>query len=566
MMTMRGRVVAALLLPALGAGACRKEAPAPAAAGPAVATFDGGTITAEEIDEAILSLPPQSRQPADGDLLAWYEKVARDIAVTEILTVEAKSAGLDRGPAREAARREAVIQAAVAAFVESLPAVAFPKDDAIKAYYDAHRAEFESPRARETLHIFKRAGSGASPEAAMAAAQRLRARALAGEDFGALAREASDSESRHANGLLGWVVPGHFNADLDRILFSLKPGVPSQPLSTAEGVHLFLVRAEQPARTLTLTEARMPIARRLIAQARADEVLKRVGTTLPEGSIVPDAMQLQLLYEAGDPSAVALKLGEVEYTLGDIQNRLMAGQAPPDSSDSPAHALVVALRQRYLIHQYTVRQGTDRGPEVDRRVDRLMDRELAGLRMRERLLARLDRDPERVRRYYEANRKRFSTPLQLRVQRLSVPMGPTPNRVMARLEAARAGLDRGREDLAALATELSGTVEEPAWRAPSTLALRERRTISQATGLQPGRHSAPYSVGDRIEVIRVVERKEPTLLPFEQAQPMVRAEMMATRGAEEYAALVKELLAEHHYQVSQARLEALLRRPSPAGS
>lgn len=566
MKSTRRRVGAAALLLALGAGACRKEAAEPAAAGPAVATFDGGTITADEIDEAILSLPPQSRQPADGDLLAWYEKVARDIAVTEILTVEAKNAGLDRGPAREGARREAAIQAAVAAFVESLPAAAFPKDEAIKAYYDAHRAEFESPPARETLHIFKRAGAGASPEAAMGAVARLRERALAGEDFGALALEASDSESRHANGLLGWVVPGHFNADLDRILFSLKPGVPSQPLPTAEGVHLFLVRAEQPARTLTLTEARMPIARQLIAQARADEVVKRVGTTLPEGSIVPDAMQLQRLYEAGDTSAVALKLGEVEYTLGDIQNRLMAGQAPPDSSDSPAHALVVALRQRYLIHQYTVRQGTDRGPEVDRRVDRLMDRELAGLRMRERLVARLDRDRARVRRYYEANRKRFSAPLLLRVQRLSVPMGSDPNRVMARLEAARTALDRGREDLAALAAELSGTVEGPAWRAPATLALRERRSVSQATGLQPGQHSAPYSVGDRIEMIRVVERKEPVLLPFEQAQPMVRAEMMASRGAEEYAALVKDLLAEHHYRVSQPHLEALLRRSSPTGA
>jgi hypothetical protein len=145
-------------------------------------------------------------------------------------------------------------------------------------------------------------------------------------------------------------------------------------------------------------------------------------------------------------------------------------------------------------------------------------------------------------------------------------MGPSPNRVMARLEAARAGLDRGREDLSALAAELSGTVEEPVWRAPATLALRERRSVSQATGLKPGRHSAPYSVGDRIEMIRVVERKEPVLLPFEQAQPLVRAEMIASRGAEEYAALVRELLEEHHYQVAQPQLEALLRRPSPAGS
>ena len=561
----QGRVLVAVLTALAAGAACRRSAPPPVPA--AVATFDGGAITADDVDRALLDLPPDQRQPLDGDLLRWYEGVARDLAIQRILTGEARQAGLDKGPDFGHVRREARRQAVVAVFLEKLvPTLEPPSQKDIEAVYRAEAREFQRPAARQTYHLFRRIAPGADPAPVMAESRRLRERVLAAEDFATLATQRSDSQSRHQKGLLGWVTQGQLSPDLDRIIFSLQLNVPSQPLKTREGVHLFLVKAEIPAKTLTLAEVQRPLARQLMAKRRDAEIDRRVGTALPPGGFVPDAEQLRGLFEAGDPAAVALRVGDFQLTLGQLQQRLLAGQIPTDPAgeDTPAHALVQALKRRELIYRYCVEKGIDRRPEAEERLQRMTDRELAGLQLRKRMVVRIDREPQRLEDYYQANRGRFSQPLRLRVQRLSVPLTASANAVMARLERARTELDAGRQDFARLAAEVGGTVSEPAWEAPTQLALREKSAAPPAAALKPGRHSPPYRNGDRLEMVRVLERDEPQPVPFERVRDWVRMDFLVSHRHEEYAALAQEVLSGRRFEVVRPDLEAMLKRPVAA--
>jgi len=530
-------------------------------ASPVVATYDGGQITAKDIDQVILALPPQQRAPEDGDLLAWYERIARDLAVQRLLLAEARKTGLDKEPEAARAREEAHRLAVVAVFVERDLEVTPPTAAEQQAYFDAHRAELETPGARQTFHLFRRLRPGADRRAVVAEVERLRARVLAGEDFQKLASEYSESESRHEKGLLGWVTRGSVPPALERVIFALEPGVPSQPLTTREGVHLFLVTSATEERTYTFPEVRARIARRMALDRRDAALTRRVGSTVPKGSFVPDAEALSRLLEAGDPEAVVLRVGDFRVTLADLRRRLLLAMDQSDGEAVQPLALLEALKQRELVYRYCIAHRLDRRPEVDERVAQIVDAELAALQARKRLMRRLDDDPRRLEKYYEENRGRFSEPLKLRLQRLTVPFGENANAVMARLEAARPDLDRGRQTLAGLATELGGKVAEEGWLTLPQLAQGSGgRAAHLALDLTPGQHSAPYHTASGIEVIRLLERRDPTPLPFDQVRERVRAELLASHGSEERAALVGEVLDAAHFKVRPAQLEAMLRR------
>jgi hypothetical protein len=359
------------------------------------------------------------------------------------------------------------------------------------------------------------------------------------------------------------VTAGKFGPDLEKVVFSLQPHVPSQPLRTATGVHMFLVDAETPAKTLTLPEVRNAIGTVLASQRQQAALEKLIGTAPIEGAFVPTTDELRALVAAGDLTALAMQIGDFKLTVGQLYARMLAGQqGPVPPGDTPAHALVVTLERRERAYRQAVQAGVDRDPAAQALVQRIVDRELAGLQLRNRLQARVDRNPQRLQEYYDANRARFSTPLRLQVQRLSAPLAAGANQVMARLERARAELDAGRLDFARLASEVGATLSEPAWELPTQIAQRERRPVAEVVGLKVGRHGAPYRTADRIEMIRVAARGEPELQPLEQIRDRVRTDLLMTHREDEYGALVQEVLAERHFTLVRPELEAMLKRPA----
>jgi peptidyl-prolyl cis-trans isomerase D len=145
--------------------------------------------------------------------------------------------------------------------------------------------------------------------------------------------------------------------------------------------------------------------------------------------------------------------------------------------------------------------------------------------------ALLQKDPERVRKAYEARRREFDQPEQARVRhilaRFEVGDEAAKQAARERIDAIRARLAQG-EDFASVAKEAS---EDPATRENGgDLGLVSRGGIV-APLEEAAFTQAPGALGEVIEspqgfhLLRVDERRAARVVPFEEAQAQVAAEL-----------------------------------------
>lgn len=112
-------------------------------------------------------------------------------------------------------------------------------DAAVEAQYAIESGTFNSASQRRASHILLETGSGLTEEQALAQASALKARLDAGEDFGALALEASsDTVSAEEDGDIGYTDGNAFPAPLEAALTTLEVGEVSAPVVSEFGVHL----------------------------------------------------------------------------------------------------------------------------------------------------------------------------------------------------------------------------------------------------------------------------------------------------------------------------------------
>ncbi|HDR06866.1 MAG TPA: hypothetical protein ENN88_04455 [Candidatus Coatesbacteria bacterium] len=138
-----------------------------------------------------------------------------------------------------------------------------PEPD-VRAYYDEHAAEFDRPDSVSLRYILT---------ATRQEAERVLARAAAGEDFSALAREVSLDAATKANGGLipqlyrGRPLPlfaGSADAEIiERTAFSLAPGRRSEPFELSRGWAVIELGDFTPGRDSTYEEAHTQVRARL---------------------------------------------------------------------------------------------------------------------------------------------------------------------------------------------------------------------------------------------------------------------------------------------------------------
>tara|TARA_R100001377_G_scaffold83288_1_gene64601 strand:+ start:1641 stop:3527 length:1887 start_codon:yes stop_codon:yes gene_type:complete len=110
---------------------------------------------------------------------------------------------------------------------------------AVRAQYDVESSAFNSASQRRASHILLETGSGLTEEEAMSQAADLKSRLDAGEDFGALALEASsDTISAQEGGDIGYTDGSAFPTAVEEALNALEVGEVSAPVLSEFGVHL----------------------------------------------------------------------------------------------------------------------------------------------------------------------------------------------------------------------------------------------------------------------------------------------------------------------------------------
>jgi len=197
------------------------------------------------------------------------EKHMTDAEFRGVLTQQGVSYDDFRKRARLQLQKQIMFQTEVREHID------IPPQD-IQDFYDSHKADFAIEKERLRLaQILIATPANATPQQIAAAekkARDVRAQALKGVDFEALAHNYSDDESKSNGGELGWFEPSEV---MDAILAgvkNLKPGEISPVVRSKNGFHILKLEAHEMPGPRPLSEVKGQIREKLI-DAKAKERL-----------------------------------------------------------------------------------------------------------------------------------------------------------------------------------------------------------------------------------------------------------------------------------------------------
>lgn len=176
-------------------------------------------------------------------------------------------------------------------------------DDAIKQYYTDNPQEFSTPEQWQIARIVVKVPADAAQADAAAAANKIQSlaqRVQAGEDFARVAMAASDDKATAvAGGMVGWINRAQQPAALLQAVASLQPGQVSTPFRTQDGyiiVKLIAVKKPQlQAFTAVRDQAEKALRQQKQQQLLADKSDQLANLTFTN----PDSLQ---------PAATALNI------------------------------------------------------------------------------------------------------------------------------------------------------------------------------------------------------------------------------------------------------------------
>jgi len=238
-------------------------------------------ITAAEFDRILETLPPEARPRFRGSARRQF---AENIVRVKLLAQEARRRKLDES---DAFRTQ--LKFHTDNLLANLEVATTKPDEAdVRKYYEQHKSEYERVRVRHILIRMKGSPVPNRPEArdlsedeALAKANEIRKKLLAGEDFAALAKsESDDTGSAARGGELGFVVRGQTLPSFEQAAFRLGSGEISEPVKTQFGYHIIQVEERV---TKTFEEIRPDLEKRMvpeIAQKTVDELRKKTAVSL----------------------------------------------------------------------------------------------------------------------------------------------------------------------------------------------------------------------------------------------------------------------------------------------
>lgn len=260
----------------------------PAPADPVVITIGEEKITKSQFEQIIATLPEQQRaQLQNGPA---RKKLAEQLADLKTLAHEGRAMKLDQDPKIKIQIALQSDQVLAQHVYQELLGNLKPSDADLRAYYAAHKDEWEQVKAR---HILIRVQGSQAPvrpghkeltdAEALAKANEIRAKILAGGSFAELAKTESDDTGTGANGgELGSFGKGRMVPQFEKAAFSQEVGKVGEPVKSPYGYHLILVEEHS---TKSFDDVKGEIETKLkpeMAQKGLEDLKKKTNVTLDE--------------------------------------------------------------------------------------------------------------------------------------------------------------------------------------------------------------------------------------------------------------------------------------------
>jgi peptidyl-prolyl cis-trans isomerase C len=269
--------------------------PAPAAASaadPVVLTIGAERITRTQFEQIfaqiVESMPPERRAAAQAPQAK--RQLAEQLAELKALAQEARREKLDQTPEAKAQMAMRSDQLVAGMLFQKISKDAKPSAADLQAYYDEHKADYDSVTAR---HILIRMTGSAVPlkegekdlsdDEALAKAKDIRSKLVAGGDFAAIAKAESDDAGSGANGgVLGDFTRGRMVPQFEEAAFALKVNEISEPVKTQFGYHIIQVTKHE---NKSLDDAKAEITEKIgpeMAQKGVDAIKSKTTITFDQ--------------------------------------------------------------------------------------------------------------------------------------------------------------------------------------------------------------------------------------------------------------------------------------------
>jgi peptidyl-prolyl cis-trans isomerase C len=255
-----------------------------------VLTVGNEKMTAGEFEKFVEALPEQYRAAAKGP---GKRQVAEQLVSLKTLAQEARKRKLDQDPGYKAQLAFQAENLLAGTLYRDLSTNLTLADADVRKHYDEHKNEYERVKARHILIRIKGAPSPAvkaelTDEEALAKAKALRARIVAGEDFGTIAKaESDDSGSGKNGGELDFFGHGQMVPPFEQAAFAAPIGQITEPVKSQFGYHLILVEKHE---TKTFDEVRPEIEKKIrpeLAKKAVEDLRKQAVVIVDDAFFGP---------------------------------------------------------------------------------------------------------------------------------------------------------------------------------------------------------------------------------------------------------------------------------------
>jgi peptidyl-prolyl cis-trans isomerase D len=383
-----------------------------------------------------------------------------------------------------------------------------PQD--VERYYHDNFELFSTPEQIRASHILFKT-EGKDQAAVRKTAEAVLAKAKAGADFAALARQYSeDDSSRARGGDLDFFGRGRMVPEFEDAAFALQPGQVSDLVKTQFGFHIIKLTERRPATQRPLDEVRQQIVDQLQwerAQAQAEQIAAAVSREIDD---------------PGDFDTVARRRGlSVQESGLFARDEPIPGLGPAAEVAAEAFALArgrvagpLATPRGYVFITVTATQD----PYLPK-LEEVRDR------VRDRLLADQARELARARARAVAVTLKTAADFQA--------------------AARRAGLEPKTTEFVRRGTPLPDIGTSPAVEA---VVFR----------LSPGQTSDPIDTDEGVIIARVVDRKDVTPAELAQGRAALRTELIETRRSRFFSAYMTKAKERMRIEINRQVFQQLI--------
>jgi parvulin-like peptidyl-prolyl isomerase len=521
----------------------------PGAPADAVAVFDGGWVSPDELAAASKGERAGTLRLAGG-AAATTEELARWIA-WEKLVAESRRPELERRRDVLLRVRELECGQLVPPLLAELSSAVQVSDEEIDAEIASIRADREARGTRlQIRHLFLRASDELPAnvrQQKLTLAQRLLGELRGGASFEALARQYSESSNAPNGGFIPSLRPGMTDPAFERFVFAMKEGEISDVIETAPGYHIVLLEKRigpEPVNEAGLREQLPEVLRsRKVKESRAD-LAARLKKAEPhearwndDGTVDP---------RAGD--GAILVVGDFVYTADDLKAaRAQAGTAlqRPDQ----VRAFLDGLLERELLAAEAVRRFQPSRTELAAQHEQAVEAALVELAVRDQEAALAAAAPRaELERFAAEQPAQLEVAATFRPQVIFLPNGKNVWETFRQAEKMVAEL-RGGADFAAMArvrstgpnADLGGDL---GLLTTNQMMAYDLEIVQLIVKLEVGAVSDPVYIADTklssmvgsmkggFLIVKLLERREPHTLDLTIDEAEVRKRFWAAHRAE----------------------------------